>query len=184
MDTTFLHGHAVEAAKRLLGCRLIRKDPETGFEAEVIITETEAYGGADDPASHAHRGPTPRNRVMFGPPGRLYVYFTYGMHYCMNIVTGPEGEPGAVLLRAAKPVSGLEHIRANRPGIPDSRLMDGPAKLTKALEIDLRLNGYDLLEDPDNRLALVVGPSLAWKATPRIGISKATDYLWRFVAEP
>jgi DNA-3-methyladenine glycosylase len=142
------------------------------------ITEVEAYR-EDDPASHTFRGRTERNAVMFGPPGHLYVYFTYGMHYCSNVVTGPEGHGAAVLLRAAEPVAGIEVMRARRKGRP--QLADGPAKLCQAFAIGPDHNGVDLcagtgvglFDDgtpPPDRP--VIGP--------RIGVTKAVDVPWRF----
>ena len=123
----------------------------------------------------------------------MYVYFTYGMHYCMNIVCEREGTPAAVLLRGAVPVEGIEHIRARRPGVNDSQLLNGPAKLTKGLAIDLNFNRYDLVgmneldrsADLDGK-ALTILPAQApvkYKTTPRIGISAGTDLLWRYVCE-
>lgn len=181
---------AREVAVGLLGCTLVRKFTD-GAEAAVRITETEAYRGSDDPASHAGRRRTPRNDPMFGRPGTLYVYFTYGMHYCMNIVCEPEGVPAAVLIRGAVPVSGIEHLRARRPGVSDKQLMNGPAKLTKALELDLAFNRYDLLgaDGPDESpgsgtlILLPAESTPKYRATPRIGISAGTDLLWRYVAE-
>lgn len=178
---SFFERDTVEVAKDLLGCRLVRR--MNGGEAVVTIAETEAYKGTEDPASHARRGVTPRNRIMFGRAGLLYVYFSYGMHHCMNIVTEAEGTPGAVLIRGAIPVSGTELLRRNRPGIPDKQLLNGPGKLTQALGIDLTLNGTDLLQQDSGPLWVLEreGPPPAFKATPRIGISKAKELEWRFV---
>lgn len=178
----FFERDTLEVARDLIGCRLIRRHPDG--EAVVMITETEAYKGALDPASHAHRGVTPRNKLMFGPAGRLYVYFSYGMHHCMNIVTERDGEPGAVLLRAAVPLDGLAWIRSNRPKAPDARLMDGPGKLTQALGIRLAENGYDLTDPASDAVLLEHGTGLLYRETPRIGISKGTELPWRFVALP
>lgn len=182
LDRSFFERDTVKVAQELLGCRIIRR--HNGEEAVAIIVETEAYKGEEDPASHAHRGLTPRNRPMFGPSGRLYVYFSYGMHHCMNIVTETEGVPGAVLLRAAVPVSGLEWIRSNRPKVPEARLMDGPGKLTQALAIDLSYNGYDLTDVTLHDISIAEGTSLPCTATSRIGISKGTELPWRFLAKP
>ncbi|WJH35845.1 DNA-3-methyladenine glycosylase [Paenibacillus sp. CC-CFT747] len=177
----FVERDVVEVARDLLGCYLVRR---VGREEIVVqLTETEAYRGGDDPASHAHRGMTPRNSLMFGEPGRLYVYLIYGMHSCMNVVTNEAGMPGAVLLRAARPVSGLEAIRSLRPGVPDKTLMNGPGKLCQALGVTRELNGYDLLADPLQEMTLWRGEPLPYRCTERIGISKGKDLLWRFLAE-
>jgi|HigsolmetaAR203D_1030402.scaffolds.fasta_scaffold01296_10 DNA-3-methyladenine glycosylase len=192
LDREWFARDAREVAVDLLGCMLVRRFPD-GTEAAVRIVETEAYRGSDDPASHAGRRRTARNDPMFGQPGNLYVYFTYGMHYCMNIVCEPAGQPAAVLIRGAVPVRGEEHLRARRPGVPDRQLLNGPAKLTKALELDLKFNRYDLLAadgEPDaacggKALSILPAesPPGSWKATPRIGISAGTDLLWRYVVE-
>ena len=142
--------------------------------ARVRLVEVEAYGGRDDPASHAGRGPTPRSRIMFGPPGYAYVYLIYGMHHCLNVVTGAEGEAGAVLVRAAEPLAGL----------PDEpRLLAGPGRLCRALGIDLAWNGRPLAADLPGPadLRLQPGPPPAQVAvSQRIGIRQATERLWRF----
>ncbi|HUC90546.1 MAG TPA: DNA-3-methyladenine glycosylase [Paenibacillus sp.] len=179
MDRHFFARDPVIVAEELIGCKLVRR---TGHGTiRVRITETEAYRGADDPASHAYRGPTPRNKPMFGAVGCLYVYFIYGMHHCMNIVAHPPGEPGAVLIRAAAAEQGIGLLRLNRPGAPDSRLTDGPGKLAKALGIDLSHNGLDLfaagsetltVEPPDRRYACA--------ASGRVGIKAGADLPWRF----
>jgi DNA-3-methyladenine glycosylase len=129
-------------AKELLGKVLVREFPEG--EAQARVVETEAYFGKGDSASHASRGKTPRNQVMFGPPGRAYVYFTYGMHFLFNVVTEKEGIPGAVLIRALEPLSGIEFMKKRRPVSDLKDLLRGPARLTQALEIDLFLNEFDL----------------------------------------
>lgn len=181
LDRSFLERNTVEVARELVGCTLVRRIGD--MEASAVITETEAYRGSDDPASHAFRGVTPRNRIMFGPAGFLYVYFTYGMHYCMNIVTETEGEAGAVLLRAAVPVSGQELFRANRPKVSEALWMNGPAKLTQAFSVDLSLNGLNLLDPKQEELMVMEGSPLPVRATTRIGISKAQELMWRFVRE-
>ncbi|WP_217560380.1 DNA-3-methyladenine glycosylase [Paenibacillus sp. GbtcB18] len=183
MDASFLERDTVTVAKELLGCELVRQT-EAGL-IRVAITETEAYQGSDDPASHACRAVTPRNRLMFGEVGRLYVYLIYGMHLCINVVAHEPGGVGAVLLRAARPLEGLEQIRGNRGGAPDRNLLNGPGKLAQGLGITRDLNGCDLLAEPPQGLALKRGapPAGPILVTPRIGITKAVDYPWRFVAE-
>ncbi|MFG2167998.1 DNA-3-methyladenine glycosylase [Micromonospora chersina] len=173
-----LAGPVVPAARGLLGCRL------GGHGVTVRITEVEAYAGtAGDPASHAHRGRTPRNAVMFGPAGHAYVYFTYGMHWCVNVVTGPDGEASAVLLRAGEVVDGLDVARERRPAVRrDVDLARGPARLCAALGIDRSVYGADLLGDGPVRLRppLAPVPEAAVTAGPRVGVTGAHDVPWRF----
>ena len=175
----------VEAARRLVGCYLVRDDARG--RRKVRIVETEAYPH-DDPACHAFSGPTTRNRSMFGPPGRAYVYRIH-RSYCLNVVTGPLGRGEAVLIRAVEPVDGIALMEAARrnatvgrriPAGPD--LVNGPGKLCQALEIDLALDGTDLLSRRRNSaLYLLEGDDVpAIAVTPRIGISRATDALLRF----
>lgn len=151
-----------------------------------IIVETEAYGHAgNDAASHACRGPTPRNRMMFGPVGRAYVYFTYGAHHCVNVSARPPDLPaGAVLIRGIEPVEGADHMALLR-GTCDARLLaSGPGRLAQAMAITLAHNGLDMT-DPDSGLWIEEpgsgGKTRATVATPRIGITKAADKSWRFV---
>ena len=170
---------ADRAARALLGCAL------SAGGVTVRLTEVEAYAGTGaDPASHAHRGRTARNAVMFGPAGFAYVYFTYGMHWCMNVVTGPEGTASAVLLRAGEVVSGLDVARARRPAIRrDVDLARGPARLCATLGIDRDTYGVDLLDDAGPvRLAPPAQPvARAAVATgPRVGVTGALDLPWRF----
>ncbi len=170
MPTTvpdWAEGDPLEVAPRLLGAVL------THGGVSLRLTEVEAYAGADDPGSHAHRGPTPRNSVMFGPPGRLYVYFVYGMHHCANLVTGPEGEPGAVLLRAGEVVDGLETARRRRPGSSDRDLARGPARLCRALGIDLGDNGVVPELAPGESGTTI-------RRGPRVGLRLAAERPWRF----
>lgn len=142
------------------------------------ITEVEAYR-EDDPASHTFRGRTPRNAVMFGPAGHLYVYFTYGMHYCSNVVTGPAGSGSAVLLRAVEPVAGIELMRQRRGG--RHRLADGPAKLCQAFAIGPEHNGVDLCRGSGVGLFDDGTPPPADPIVgPRVGISVAVDVPWRW----
>jgi len=157
------------------------------------IVEVEAYHGADDAASHAYRGLTPRTAIMFGPPGYLYVYFTYGMHWCANVVCGPEGEAAAVLIRALEPIAGVDEMReARRAARLERDLCNGPAKLCQALGITGADNGADLLAQrrrsgPASRAPGLV--RLLDDGTPpprrpgrgtRIGITVATEKRWRF----
>ena len=164
-----------QAAPRLLGARLSHAG------VTVRLTEVEAYAGATDPGSHAYRGRTPRNAVMFGPPGRLYTYFTYGMHVCANVVCGPEGEASAVLLRAGEVVAGLAIARGRRMGSSDRDLARGPARLCRALELTLDHNGARL-DEPDLRLSLGEPPSRV-RTGPRVGLRGAPERPWRFWLE-
>ena len=144
------------------------------------IVEAEAYQ-EDDPASHSFRGLTPRTSVMFGPPGHLYVYFTYGMHFCMNVVTGRDGEGSAVLLRAVEPVQGIELMRDHRAVADDRLLCSGPGRLTQALRIGRAQNGTDLVTGDE--LFVSAGEPLPKSKVgegPRVGIRVATDRPWRF----
>jgi DNA-3-methyladenine glycosylase len=180
LPRSFFARPSTEVAPDLLGRVLVRTLP-TGARLVVRLVETEAYQD-DDPASHSFRGRTARTEVMFGPPGRLYVYFTYGMYFCMNVVTGAKGEGSAVLLRAAEPLEGLAEMRALR-GIEDERaLCSGPGKLCRALGVDLANNGDDLVRG--SALDLHEGapvPAGAVEVTPRVGIRRAAELPWRFV---
>lgn len=168
---------AADAARRLLGCVLERE--LDGKIVRVKIVETEAYDQTDA-ASHSYKGRTPRTDIMFGPAGFLYVYFTYGMHYCCNIVTGHDGEGAAVLIRAVEPLEGLDALQQRRPGRSGVELTNGPAKLCQALAIDKRMNGHDLTESPLTLRLRLPLPASAVQVTPRIGISQAKDVPWRF----
>lgn len=166
-----------ETARRLLGWEV------SANGVTIRLTEVEAYAGTgEDPASHAHRGPTPRTQVMFGPAGRAYVYFVFGMHWCLNIVCGPEGEASAVLLRAGEVVDGVEIARERRGG-SDRELARGPARLVKALGIGPDANGTSMMDG--------TGPLLLKPPTrpvtpdqivagPRVGVAGAHDVPWRF----
>ena len=174
----FLVGPADEAAPLLLGWHLA--STVGGAGTEVSLSEVEAYS-PDDPASHAFNGIRPRNAAMFGPPGTLYVYRSYGIHWCANIVCGDEETGAAVLVRAGVPVAGIEHMVSRRGRGTD--LLNGPGKVTQALGIDLSHNGVDLFSVA-SPIRLTPGPPPeAVRATPRIGISKAVDRPWRFVAD-
>jgi DNA-3-methyladenine glycosylase len=169
------------AARLLLGAHLVADRP--GGQVRVRLVEVEAYRGADDPAAHSYRGRTARNAVMFGPPGHLYVYFVYGMHFCVNISCLPEGEPGAVLLRAAEVISDLEQARRYRPTArADAELARGPARLATLLGLGREHNGLDLL-DPASPVRLLPGdpvPAEAVHSGPRVGVAAAQDWPWRF----
>ncbi|WP_423784721.1 DNA-3-methyladenine glycosylase [Euzebya pacifica] len=180
LDRVVLQGDSPVVAPRLLGTILER--PEEGTAVRII--EVEAYD-EDDPASHTFRGRTARNAVMFGPAGHAYVYFTYGMHWCMNVVTGPDGHGQAVLLRAAEVVDGEAVLRARRGDrVRDRDLLRGPARLASALGIDGALGGVDLL-DPTSPVQLAEdGFGVPTVATgPRVGVRLAADRPWRFWIE-
>jgi DNA-3-methyladenine glycosylase len=173
-----LQGPAPAAARALLGQLLVRA------EVTLRITEVEAYGGPGDSASHARHGRTARNAPMWGPPGRAYLYLCYGMHWMLNVVTGPEGEASAVLIRGAEVVAGLDTVLARRKAARATPLLcAGPGKVAQALGLDLAFDGHDLLSPGE--LELREGPSPASiLAGPRLGIGFATDEdqarPWRF----
>lgn len=143
-----------------------------------LIVETEAYGGADDPASHAFRGPTERNRAMFGEPGLAYVYFIYGNHFCLNVVAHADKAAGAVLIRALEPRWELATMRERRVGVDDRLLTSGPGRLCQALAVDRRHYGQAF--DGSADLALAPGESVQVASGPRIGIRQAAERPWRF----
>jgi DNA-3-methyladenine glycosylase len=168
----------VALARDLLGRVLFYRTPD-GLLAGRIV-ETEAYTGEADPASHAFRGRTARNAVMFGPAGHAYVYFTYGMHHCLNVTAEGPGTAGAVLLRALEPLSGVELMRARGDHGPESRLLSGPGKIGRAFGLTLEDNGRDFTRGP---LGLAAGspvPDREVATSRRIGISRAVDLPYRF----
>jgi DNA-3-methyladenine glycosylase len=180
LQRSFFARPSTEVAPELLGRVLVRTLAD-GSRLAARLVEVEAYEQGD-PASHSYRGrPTLRTEVMFGPPGRLYVYFTYGQHFCSNVVTGPDGVGSAVLLRAAEPLEGLEVMSANR-GMDDVALLcSGPARLTQAFGIARAENGTDLVRDP--KLVLHSGTPLGPRAisrSTRVGVSVGGERLWRF----
>ncbi|WP_255669970.1 DNA-3-methyladenine glycosylase [Aeromicrobium wangtongii] len=150
-----------------------------GHGVAVRITEVEAYGGVDDPASHAFTR-TARSEIMYGPPWRLYVYRSYGMHFCANVVTGPTNRAAAVLIRAGEVAEGLETARSRRPGVKDVALARGPGNLARALGLTLDDLGADLLVSEGVRLGEPPSDPVQVTAGPRVGVSKAADVPWRF----
>ncbi|MBL6279920.1 DNA-3-methyladenine glycosylase [Micromonospora fiedleri] len=181
MDHPWLSAPAADiaqAARSLLGWEV------TANGVRIRLTEVEAYAGTgEDPASHAHRGPTPRTKVMFGPAGYAYTYFVFGMHWCLNLVCGAEGEAAAVLLRAGEVVDGLDLARDRRGGVPDRDLARGPARLVMALGVTAAANGTSMLDGTGPLLLTPptrpVAPS-AVSAGPRVGVAAAHDVPWRF----
>ncbi|HEU0100939.1 MAG TPA: DNA-3-methyladenine glycosylase [Mycobacteriales bacterium] len=164
-----LSGPVLEVAPLLLGARL------SAGGVTVRLTEVEAYAGESDPGSHAFRGRTPRTQVMFGPAGHAYVYFTYGMHWCVNVVAGPDGTASAVLLRAGEVVGGLDLARSRRQGVSDRDLCRGPARLTRTLGVSGEYSGADLLAD-GSPLRLQLGPPpdpATVRSGPRVGVAGA-----------
>lgn len=177
---SFYNRHALEVARDLLGMRLVRRINERRISG--LIVETEAYQGEEDLACHARVGRTDRTAVMYGPPGRAYIYFTYGMHWCLNAVAGPEGRPAAVLIRALQPLEGIDFIAARRAPQPEALWLNGPAKLCQALDIDKRLNGCSLT-DTGGQLWIEAGhpaPQELIRQGPRVGIPN-TPEPWRSI---
>ncbi len=172
---------ALELAPRLLGAVLVSHVGDA--EVAVRLTEVEAYEGVDDPASHAFRGQTRRTAVMFGPPGHLYCYFTYGMHWCANIVCESDGHASAVLLRAGAVIRGIDVARSRRPAAKATvELARGPARLASCLGLGAAHNGADLC-NPASAVRLESMPhrrASGVRSGPRVGITTATDRPWRF----
>ncbi len=187
LPVSFYDRPVLEVARDLLGARLVRR--LNGQRLSGIIVETEAYRGEEDLACHARAGRPPRTEVMYGPPGHAYVYFTYGMHWLLNCVTGPEGFPAAVLVRAILPREGIETIAANRAGQPCKLWCNGPAKLTRALAVDGGFNAANLC-DPQGSLWIEAGrpvPDHRVRNGPRVGIQRVPEpwrsIPWRFLAD-
>ncbi|MGZ3665616.1 MAG: DNA-3-methyladenine glycosylase [Ktedonobacterales bacterium] len=187
VSQAFYEQTTVDVARALIGKTLARRTAR-GLTAGIIV-EVEAYAGAMDPASHAYRGLTPRNRTMFGPTGRAYVYLSYGVHCCINVVTEWEGEAAAVLVRALEPTYGIELMRERRGArIADRNLCRGPGRLCQAMDITREQDGADLTAGPatDGVDGLWVAETGDWAmdapiaTSPRIGISRAVDWPWRF----
>lgn len=174
----FYRRHPAEVAPELLNKLLVDDDGRAGR-----IVEVEAYAGAEDPAAHSFRGRTPRNATMFGEPGHLYVYFIYGLHWGSNAVCGEVGEGAGVLLRAIEPIAGLERMRALRPAARRDRdLANGPGKLSQAMGLTRAHDGADLVTG-DRGVRIVTDgmpPPAQPRIGPRVGISKAVDFPWRW----
>ena len=186
LNRKFYERDTLKVARALLGKKLVRR--LDSFELCGMIVETEAYCGEADSACHAHRGKTLRNTVMFGQPGHSYVYFTYGMHYMLNLVTEDEGKPCAILIRAVLPLTGIAQMEARRKR-KGTDLTNGPAKLCQAFGIDKSLNGWDLTCGKElwveNYKSI---PDKSILTTPRIGIDYAKkehrEALWRYLVKP
>ncbi|MGW2305040.1 DNA-3-methyladenine glycosylase [Streptomyces sp. NPDC001809] len=183
LPRAFFDRPVLEVAPDLLGRTLVRTSPEGPMELR--LTEVEAYAGEIDPGSHAFRGRTARNAVMFGPPGHAYVYFTYGMWHCLNLVCGPEGRPSGVLLRAGEVLEGADRARPRRRSArSDRELAKGPARLATALDVQLSLNGTDACAGPDAPLSLLTGTPPATglvRSGPRTGVGgEGAPHPWRF----
>jgi DNA-3-methyladenine glycosylase len=174
---TILSGPATEVAPRLLGASFISEGGGRRLSGRIV--ETEAYDQTDA-ASHSYKGRTPRTDIMFGPPGHLYVYFTYGMHYCCNVVTGEEGYGSAVLIRAVEPLEGEVYMLASRRGRGGYDMTNGPAKVCQAFGIDKTYNGHDLRRPPIRLELHPPVPQTDIVQTTRIGISQAKDVPWRW----
>ena len=186
LPVDFYARDVLAVAPALLGARLVRR--LDGVEIAGIISEVEAYRGEEDLACHARAGRTPRTEVMYGPPGRAYVYFTYGMHWMLNLVCEAEGLPAAVLIRAIRPVEGLEVMRMLRPTLADKPgWLNGPAKLTQALAIGREQNGVDVCSEDEGLWVEkeISVPAEEVEATPRVGIGYAPEpwlsLPWRWV---
>jgi DNA-3-methyladenine glycosylase len=180
----FYDRDALTVARELIGCLFVHRTDE-GIAA-VRLIETEAYRGPQDPGSHGYRGMTERTRVMFGPPGRLYVYFTYGMHWCANIVCGTEGVCEAVLLRAGEPVLGIDAMKQRRAGVSPFLLAAGPARLAQALGISREDNGASLLRGgsfwcaADEVTPQYRSGEIAETVRVGLGAGRGDDLPWRF----
>jgi DNA-3-methyladenine glycosylase len=182
LPRSFYARDSLELAPELLNKVLVHDDPSVGRLA-VRLVEVEAYRGSDDPGSHAYRGPTPRNTTMFGPPGHSYVYFSYGAHWCVNVVCGDVGVASAVLLRGAAPLVGVDAMRARRVRARrDTDLCSGPGKLAQALGLGRSFDGADLVRGSLRLVDDGVPPPVTPAVSTRIGLSegKGEDHCWRF----
>ena len=187
LTESFFDRDTVQVARDLLGKELVCLSG--GARVSGIISETEAYRGEEDLACHARAGVTPRTEIMFGPPGRAYIYFVYGMHWLLNFVTERDGTPGAVLIRSIKPMDGKDIIAERRKGRPQDQWTDGPAKLCQALNIDGRLNGINICS-LKAEIYVIDQPQInssQIRTSPRIGLDSVPEPWrskpWRFVLE-
>ncbi len=183
VDRSFYDADSLDVAPRVLNKLLARRNRRGRVLISGRIVEVEAYRGEDDPASHAYKGLTRRNATMFGPPGRLYVYFTYGMHWCANLVCAPEGLARAVLLRALAPVEGIAAMRSARgEHLADRDLLSGPARLCQAMGIDGTCDGADLVNGEEGLVLLDDGVAAPERpaTSGRVGIRNAADVEWRW----
>lgn len=177
LDQAFFDRPTLEVAPDLLGKFLVYRSPDGLMSAKIV--EVEAYLGDNDPACHAARGLTKRNKIMFGPPGFAYIYFIYGMYHCLNFVTERQGCPAAVLVRAAEPINGEDTMMANSPGKQRHRLLDGPGKLCRSFGLTFEQNGLDLtggllhIEDRHSIVSKI-------ERSSRVGIKEGTELLYRF----
>lgn len=178
LPRSFYNRSTLVVAEELLGKHLVWVQRRARLSGKIV--EVEAYIGEDDPACHAAPGPTARNTVMYGPPGHAYIYFIYGMYHCLNIVTERKGFPAAVLIRALEPLEGLEKMIGHSPRTPHNLLLSGPGRLCRSLGLTTVHSGLDMLggrlfvEDSGDTVSQVT-------RTPRVGIRKGADRLWRFV---
>ncbi len=178
LELDFYLQPTLKVAKELLGKIIVRK-----LKGQILagkIVETEAYIGEDDPASHAFGGITQRNKIMYLLGGHIYVYFTYGMHYCFNVVTENEGFPSAVLIRAVKPIEGIELMKKFRRNDEIKNLTNGPAKFCQAFAIDKSLNGKSLLGDEIFIVESIDNVKFKIGRSPRVGVKSGLDKKWRF----
>ncbi|PIQ86040.1 MAG: 3-methyladenine DNA glycosylase [Candidatus Omnitrophica bacterium CG11_big_fil_rev_8_21_14_0_20_45_26] len=179
LDRSFYERDTRVVAIELIGKILVFSNARLTIKGRIV--ETEAYFGSQDPASHAYHGRTPRNQVMFGPPGFSYVYFTYGFHHCFNVVTEKEGTAGAVLIRALEPLEGIDVMKERRQTQDIENLTSGPGKLTQAFGLTRDYSGLDLTGQQLFLEGEVCEQTSTIQATPRIGIKKATKALYRFI---
>lgn len=189
LNRDFFNQPTVEATRKLLGHRLVHIDPQ-GRRLSGVIVEAEAYVGTEDQACHARSGQTKRNATMWGPPGHAYVYLTYGIHWMLNFVTEREGFPSAILIRGLQPIEGIPIMKQRRAGRRFHELVDGPAKICQALNLDGSWDGHDLCS-PDSKLFIEVGQYLMSSSvtrSPRVGLNTVPEpwksIPWRFYVRP